>query len=632
VKKKYIFLVFIYLITSITAFAQEKSGYRYVKAWKLSERLAIPDSIAPDTIHLNFQDANPLDRFSIANSYNANYCSPVQSKIYFDRPDNTDFLFSNAYYPYINGLWNTTFYNTKNPLSNLTYNSGGSTFRKEENIKFLYSANLKKNLGIGTTLDYIYSVGEYGNDNNPNQAAKKFSGSVFSYLNGKHYSYIGVATINNLKNFENGGIKDPLQITHPTSNVEAKDLVTNTTGFSAYRYNQFYFNHKYSIGFDRKIKVTKDSIRTEYVPVTYFTHTLRLNQISKRFYEKTADSAFYDNTYYSYKQTKDTAALQTISNTFAISMAEEFNKWAKFGMTAYIHNDMERYTYLTDTIMNHTWKSNTFLGGILSKQQGQRFRYIIQGEFGLIGSKSGTFSLDGDVRGNFKLWKDSVSLTAKGFVRSEEPSFFLQDYESNHFKWHNNFGRIFRTNVSGVFAIPTRKFSLKVSVENVKNYIYFDKAGLPQNNLDNIQIVSAYLRQDFSFKAFTLENTVAYQVSSNQNIIPLPDISLYNNLYYHGTWFKVLNAQLGANFRYNTAYYSPSYMPATGQFYNQNTTKVGNFPVVSVYANFHLKQARFFIEYYHINQLFSNDAYFSMPLYPINPAIMKLGISWNFYN
>ena len=204
-------------------------------------------------------------------------------------------------------------------------------------------------------------------------------------------------------------------------------------------------------------------------------------------------------------------------------------------MTAYIHNDMERYTYLTDTIMNHTWKSNTFLGGILSKQQGQRFRYIIQGEFGLIGSKSGTFSLDGDVRGNFKLWKDSVSLTAKGFVRSEEPSFFLQDYESNHFKWHNNFGRIFRTNVSGVFAIPTRKFSLKVSVENVKNYIYFDKAGLPQNNLDNIQIVSAYLRQDFSFKAFTLENTVAYQVSSNQNIIPLPDISLYNNLYYHGT-------------------------------------------------------------------------------------------------
>ena len=97
-------------------------------------------------------------------------------------------------------------------------------------------------------------------------------------------------------------------------------------------------------------------------------------------------------------------------------------------------------------------------------------------------------------------------------------------------------------------------------------------------------------------------------------------------------WFNVLSAQLGANLRYFTEYYSPCYMPATAQFYNQSTTKVGNFPVINVYANFHLKQARFFVEYYHINQLFMKTAYFSMPNYPLSPAIFKIGVSTNFYN
>jgi hypothetical protein len=73
-------------------------------------------------------------------------------------------------------------------------------------------------------------------------------------------------------------------------------------------------------------------------------------------------------------------------------------------------------------------------------------------------------------------------------------------------------------------------------------------------------------------------------------------------------------------------------MPATGQFYNQSTVKIGNYPVVNLYANFHLKRTRFFWEYYHINQKFMNDAYFSMPNYPIDPAITKIGISWNFYD
>jgi hypothetical protein len=173
---------------------------------------------------------------------------------------------------------------------------------------------------------------------------------------------------------------------------------------------------------------------------------------------------------------------------------------------------------------------------------------------------------------------------------------------------------------------------LDVAVENITNYLYFNNDALPSQFNGNIQVVAADLKQDFHVGKFTLENNVVYQLSSQKSVLPLPMLTLFHNLYYHDLWFKVLSVQLGANVRYHSAYYAPSYMPATGQFYTQSDTKIGNYPVVNVYANFHLKRTRFFVQYYHINEMFMKGDYFSMPNYPINPAILKMGLSWNFYD
>jgi hypothetical protein len=93
-----------------------------------------------------------------------------------------------------------------------------------------------------------------------------------------------------------------------------------------------------------------------------------------------------------------------------------------------------------------------------------------------------------------------------------------------------------------------------------------------------------------------------------------------------------LDLQLGADVRYHTAYFAPAYMPSTSQFHTQSDVKIGNYPVVNLYLNFHLKRTRLFIEYYHINQLFMKGSIFSMPNYPINPALLKAGLLWNFYD
>jgi hypothetical protein len=629
VKKITLFVGFLFIIAFV--FGQVAPNYRFVKTWRITDRFATVDSVPVDTVHLNYQISNPIDRFSIANSYNGNMGSPIQSKLYFDRPENTDFIFANSYYPYLMNVQHATFYNTKTPYSNLDYNTGGTTYRAEDHLKFLFTANANKKLNFGTTLDYIYAIGEY-ND----QSVKRFSGSLFGSYQGKHYTAIGVLATNNLSNYENGGIASDSSITSPKG-VAASDIPTKITGYSNYKETQFFFNHSYSIGIERAVRINEDSVRMDYVPVTRFAHTLKYEDQRKRYYESAVvGTSFYKNTYLpaSYTSTNDTSALKTLTNTFSVSMAEEFNKWMKFGLTAFIENEVQNYTYNTDSLLyvSHMAKSSTKIGGVLSKQQGRLFKYNILGEMSFLGYKAGDFNLSGNIGGFFRLWNDSVVLAANGFARSDKPSYFMDHYESNHFRWSNNFDNIYRTHAGGTFSIPTRSFSLNVSVENITKYIYFNSDALPTQFTGNIQVLSANLKKDFHAGKFTLENNIVYQLSSEPGILPLPDLALYHNLYYHDVWFKVLSMQIGTSVRYHTSYYAPSYMPAIGQFYNQSITKIGNYPVVNAYVNFHLKRTRFFLEYYHINQKFVTDAYFSMPNYPIDPAILKMGVSWNFYD
>ena len=50
------------------------------------------------------------------------------------------------------------------------------------------------------------------------------------------------------------------------------------------------------------------------------------------------------------------------------------------------------------------------------------------------------------------------------------------------------------------------------------------------------------------------------------------------------------------------------------------------------YANFQWKRTRFFLMMYNVNQSSSGSGYFLAPHYPINPRMLKLGISWNFFD
>ena len=94
---------------------------------------------------------------------------------------------------------------------------------------------------------------------------------------------------------------------------------------------------------------------------------------------------------------------------------------------------------------------------------------------------------------------------------------------------------------------------------------------------------------------------------------------------------NVMKVQIGADGTFTTAYYAPAYNPATGQFHNQTSEKVGNCPYIDVFANFQWKTATIFLKFTNANQGWPNADYFSAYHYIKPKRAFKVGIFWPFF-
>ena len=629
--------------------ANEKNVPTVIKAWQLDPWTGVADTLSGiDSSYLHLPMRDVLNDYSISNTTNSNLISPVQSRIYFSRQRTTDFLFADAYTPYIITPQQVKFYHTTTPYSTIAYKKGFVTNLGQSDISFSFTGNVTRRVNLGMTIDYLNSFGRFAN-----LEGKTVYGSVFGSYNGDHYSLQGAFTWNTLSNFENGGLQN---INDLQGKLKPEDLPVNMQGMSGLRYLSGYLNHYYSICVERERKVNyrerneegewekKDSIKIEYVPVTTFRHIFEVNDATKRYIEKDAQG-FYPNTYYNQNTTADSAACLSIKNTLSVTFEEEFNTWLKFGATVYAMNETQRHLSLLpvysdsvglppDITFENRWTNNTYVGGALYKNRGKHIHYGFDGNVCLIGYKLGEFQINGHIDGGFKLGKDSMTISAKAFFRNETPDYYLQRYRSNHYEWDNDFNKQYRLHIGGEIAYPTKwvKPKLKVSFENITQPIYFDTDGKPKQMDGNIQVLAADLQLNITTPWVNLDNSIVYQLSSSDKM-PLPTLTLYNNLYYHGTWVKVLDVQIGVDMRFFTKYYAPILNPALGQFCVQNEVQVGNYPVMNVYANFYVRKLRLklFAQYQHFNASFMNKQYFEMPSYPMAPDMFRAGIAWHFY-
>lgn len=375
----------------------------------------------------------------------------------------------------------------------------------------------------------------------------------------------------------------------------------------------------------------------EFVPVTSFIHTFKIERARHKYQSVSTPD---ENAYYN-KQgvSRDSTTAFSVKNVFGIALLEGFNRYAKAGLTGYISHKFSRYDLMNADSMtvDRFTEQEIYVGGELTKRQGKTLHYSIDGEVGIMDKAMGQFRVNGNMDLNFRLWKDTVNLIIRGFVKNTLPSFYMRHYHSNLHVWDNdNMEKEFRTRVEGELNIDRWGTNLRAGVENVKNYTYLNQKAVPEQNSGNIQILSATLKQNFRAGIFHLDNEVTWQKSSNETVLPLPQISVYSNLYLLTKLAKkVLTVQLGADVRYFTKYNAPAYTPSIQQFHLQpenDQVEIGGYPIVNVYANLHLKRTRLFAMYSHVNQGMGTRNSFLVPHYPINPSLLRIGVSWNFYD
>ncbi len=641
--------------------------------WNISETLGNRNLIPADTISLNFQSTNLVEGMAGHYNYLGNLGAPRLSRIYFDRRDDEPTLFIEPFSSFYKRPSELNFTNCNVPYVNLTYYMAGSRINGEERFKSYFSVNANKQTAFGFLFDYIYGHGYY-----QNQATAHFNAGLFaSYIGDKYQMHV---TYNNyfLKMNENGGIQDDQYITKPENMAEGKKEYESTTipvkmDDTSNRNKNFYvyLTHRYRLGFTRMNTtieektipsninlpgnenvstdtippptIIKDTIVTEeFVPVTSFIHTLNVERSRHQFNSTSESADMYENTYINSYGSRDTTTAFSVKNVFGIALLEGFNKYAKAGLTAYISHKFTRFELMNaDTAIHKNQIYNeqeVFVGGELAKREGNTLHYNVNGEVGIMGKALGQFQVRADLDLNFRLGKkDTVNFYARGFVSNTLPSFYMRHYHSNHYIWdYDDIDKVFRTHVEGELNINRWGTNLRAGMENIKNYTYFNQNSITTQESENIQVISATLKQDFHLGVLHLDNEVTWQKSSNETVLPLPQLSLYHNLYLLGKLAKnVLTVQLGADVRYFTKYYAPDYTPAIQQFRLQSSddmVKIGGYPIINVYANVHLKRTRIYVMMYHVNQGMGNSNYFLVPHYPINPRLFKVGISWNFYD
>lgn len=404
-------------------------------------------------------------------------------------------------------------------------------------------------------------------------------------------------------------------------------------------------------------KNAEDSLfyKSEYVPVTSFIHTVKFDNY-RRIYEAYQTPAdYYLKEYYDagrltgesiYDQTKH----WHMKNTFAIAMLEGFNKWAKAGLKAFASYDLRHYELPTMEGGFEKYNEHALsVGGQLSKQEGKTLHYNAVAEIGLTGVDAGTLAIDGNVDVNIPFLGDTLQVRGDAFFHRETPSFYYRNYHARHLWWENDLDKTIHTRIMGTLSFPKTRTKLRVAVDEIKNYTYFSQSyditeeGLrtgvivtPMQESGGINLLTAQLEQNFRLGILNWENQFTYQHSSKESVLPVPAFNAYTNLYIKFKVVKVLNVDLGADMRYFTSYEAPDYSPYMGQYTVQgngeNNVKIGNYPIVNVYANVHIKHTRFFVMMSHINAGQGDKNYFFAPHYPMNERVFRIGVSWNFFN
>lgn len=534
------------------------------------------------------------------------------------------------------------YYRARSPFTQLYYVNGGL---KEQVFQVTHTQNVKPGWNIGANYFRIGSEGYYRNQN-----ADHLNAALFTWYESKNrrYNLIANGLFNTLKAGENGSLAaDSANAAGERRDALRVKLGGNPADRSRQTWRQKGFLLSQSFFPGRIDSARSDSAGTKVLPTQRLSHTVSYSSMNYRYSKNEPDlyGAFpNDLVSDSVALTKDSTTVRHLTNEFGYSfflrsravtfLKNELKLDLRLQHDLYWYDQQSERQPAIQPSARESFHNITARAGL-----GYRFsdRVSIQGNLEQVvqGRSRGDYLYE--ARTHFLLSRSLGRIVLGAYIQNRSPEEIFERVNYQYHRWEQSFAKSKVNNLSFAYENPAVRLAARAEYYRESNHLFFQETDSmqirPEQFGRDLNLLKLSVSKHFGFGKFNLENYVAYQKTDFERILRTPELYTYNSFYYASRWFRVLDINLGFDVWYNTPFRAPAYAINVGQFYNDlEGQEFETFPVVDLFVKATLKRTNLFLKYDFANQGFPSGRFYTVNRYPMQDALLKLGVKWNFYN
>ncbi|WP_241739546.1 putative porin [Aestuariibaculum marinum] len=514
------------------------------------------------------------------------------------------------------------YYRVPTPLTELFFKTA---FEQGQLADSFFSINTSPQLNVSIAYKGLRSLGKYQHIL-ASTGNFRFS-TNYQTKNGRYVAKAHIV-MQDIYNQENAGIRDDNVEYFETGEEDHLDRSIFEVNFenaeTMLKGKRFYLDHAYNI-------VQKnDSLDKNHLSLGHIiSFEDKYNE-----YSQSANSDYFGDAFVA-SGLKDRNTLENFYNQLHLNYSNNIIGDLQFN----ISNTSYNYGYDKLVVLNGQTITNRLKGDVFAaggKYHKQYRGFDLSGELGL--------NVSGDFDGNYVKGEASFKLNDDVFVRaslnhsSKAPNFNTLLFQSDYinYNWQNSFSNTETQQLA--FQLKYKELAnVTVDYSTITDYVYFaqDDATLqvrPFQYGGTINYLRVKFENEFRLGKFALNNTILYQNENADGVMNVPDLTTRNTLYFSSHMFdKALFLQTGVTLKYFTKYYMNAYNPLLAEFYVQNDTEYGDFPMLDFFINLKIRQTRIFAKAEHFNSAFTGYNYYSAPNNPYRDFTIRFGVVWNFF-
>ena len=526
--------------------------------------------------------------------------------------------FSGKHFNYLEAK-DIKYYSVPTPLTDLYFKT---VMEQGQSLDAFLTINTKPNLNFSIAYKGLRSLGKYVNFLS-SSGNFRFTSSYFT--KDKRYILNAHFTGQDISNQENGGIINTSDFESGDDNFKERDRleVYFEDATSLLKGNRFFVDHSFKLNkLNPNSLVFTHQFSQEY-KFFEFTQSAANTRFGSSFSNRINNKTRYNNLYnklgIAYK-TKSYGDLEFFIEDNNYNYYYNSVVYDSFGNISVPNSISERVNMIGG---NYTYFANKLIAK-LSVSQAVSDQGISNIE------ANAKYKLNDDYQFEFNYQK-----------LNSLPNLNYTLYQSSYvdYNWFNNF-KTEKLN-QFTFSANTKWINLSAQYKVLNDHLFFDNT---TNNIatlivkpvqydKTINYFSVKANKEIKFWKFALDNTILYQaVDQVDDVVNVPQLITRNTLYFSEYVFKkAMFLQTGVTFQYFTEYYANDYNPLIGEFYVQNETKIGGFPMFDFFINARVRQTRIFLKAEHFNSAWTGNNFYSAPNYPYQDFIVRFGLVWNFF-